>query len=131
MATLHAQIGPAAYRTSITTGTGHALAADEPEAQGGGNTGPTPSELMGASLAACTLITVRMYANRKGWPLTAAKVDIGLERNSRENTTHIRRDITLTGDLGPEQRQRLLDVANKCPMHQVLTHTVTIDTVLV
>lgn len=130
MATVSARIGKDHYRTEIASGSGNALVADEPVAQGGGNAGFTPSELMIASLAACTVITIRMFADRKEWPLEAAHVHIELERDAKENTTAIRREITLTGALEDGQKQRLLDVANKCPMHQVITHSVAITTTL-
>src|SRR3954471_10649312 len=99
MATVSAHIGKEHYRTDITSGEGNKIIADEPLAHGGGNAGFTPSELMSASLAACTSITLRMYADRKHWPLETVDVHITFERNTGENATAIQRKITLTGAL--------------------------------
>jgi len=123
-----ATIGATPYLTEITSESGVAFIADEPVSMGGGNTGPSPSELLNAALAACTDITLRMYAERKKWNLTSVKTTVSYERDSKANTTTMKREIILSGDLTAEQRQRLLDIANRCPIHEVLKNPVTIET---
>lgn len=129
MATINAVIGTDHYRTEIRTST-NLLIADEPVASGGEDLGFSPEELLAASLSACTCATLRMYADRKGWiELTGVTVDIVFTR--QQDTTSIIRNVTLEGTLSEEQRERLLVIANKCPIHQVLTHPVIIETSLV
>lgn len=128
--------GTGTYTQQITLGN-HQLVADEPRPVGD-DAGPTPYDLLLAGLGACTSMTVRMYANRKGWPLERVRVSLRHSRIHAEDcadceTTkglidHIDRDIELTGDLDDEQRQRLLNIAERCPVHQTLTseiHTAT------
>jgi putative redox protein len=129
MATTNAVIGTDHYRTEIRTAT-NLLIADEPVASGGEDLGFSPEELLAASLSACTCATLRMYADRKGWTeLTGVTVDIAFTR--QQDTSSIVRNVTLEGPLSEEQRERLLTIANKCPIHQVLTHPVIIETSLV
>ena len=116
-----AHIGTTNYQVQFDDGT-HTWFADEPASLGGGDRGPSPFSLLLSSLGACTAITVRMFAEHRGWPLTGAKVHLEFNpEGSPTEGTDIRRKITLQGDLSPEQRERLLDVANKCPLHKVLT----------
>jgi putative redox protein len=129
MATINAVIGTDHYRTEIRTAT-NLLIADEPAASGGEDLGFSPEELLAASLSACTCATLRMYADRKGWiELTGVTVDIVFTR--QQDMSSIVRNVTLEGPLSEEQRKRLLTIANKCPIHQVLTHPVIIETSLV
>lgn len=128
MATITASTGTQQYRTEIKTAT-HTLIADEPESLGGGDLGPTPDELLAAALGACTGATLRMYADRKGWKeLEGTTVTVALERNA--GSTAIRREITLLGPLSEAQRVRLLEIANRCPVHRTLSQNVAIDTTL-
>jgi putative redox protein len=132
------ETGAGTYTQEITAGH-HRLASDEPRPIGD-DAGPTPYDLLLAGLGACTSMTVRMYAHRKGWPLERVRVTL---RHSRihakdcadcETRTgfvdHIDRDIELSGDLDDEQRQRLLRIAERCPVHQTLSSEVRIATSL-
>jgi putative redox protein len=132
MATVKAHIATTNYQVSITTPAGHTILADEPTDLGGTDAGFTPTELLASSLAACTSITLRMYANRKGWDLQQVNVNINLQAGNASNpTSTFNREITLTGNLDEQQRERLLEVANACPVHKILTNTMHINTVLI
>ena len=104
------------------------LLADEPPHLGGNDTGPTPFEFVLAGLGACKAITVKMYAARKGWELEHVSVDCCLERV--ENLPVIHANLQLIGTLTAEQRQRLLEIADRCPVHKFLTAESQIHTVL-
>ncbi len=106
----------------------HRWQADEPEEEGGGDTAATPYENFLAALGSCTNVTVQMYAAKKGWPLESIEVRLSLYREGNEST--ISRDIELSGALDDSQRQRLLAVANACPVHKVLTQPLHIQTSL-
>lgn len=98
---------------------GHTLVVDEPPDRGGTDTGPRPTQLLAASLAGCTAITVEMYADRKGWDLGAVEVDVDVSYDGLvPNTYEV--GLKLPAELSEEQRQRLLTVAAKCPVHKVL-----------
>jgi putative redox protein len=115
------------YTCTATDGE-HTLTADEPVELGGKNLGMTPHRLLEASLAACTAITVQMYADRKQWPLEGADVEVSFVSEGEQSV--LSRKIKFRGNLDPEQRARLLEIANKCPIHKVLTHPTTIQTEL-
>jgi putative redox protein len=102
------------WHVELRTGAHH-LIADEPAALGGGDTGPTPFGLVMCGLAACTSTTLRMYASRKGWELTAIEVDVRYSAVDDEPAS-IDRTITLPGDLPEEQRARLADIAERTPV---------------
>lgn len=121
-------IGQDHFRTELIT-SGKTVIADEPEELGGTNAGPAPGEFLLISLASCTAITLRMYADRKQWHVSKIKVEVASEK--MDNTTLLKREITLEGNLEEEQRQRLLQIANACPVHKVLTNPIKIDTVLI
>src|SRR6201992_4218576 len=128
------ETGSGTYTQQIDAGH-HQLVADEPQPIGN-DTGPTPYDLLLAALGACTSMTVRMYANRKGWPLERVRVTLRHSRIHAQDCAdcetrigwidHIDRDIELTGSLDDTQRQRLLDIANRCPVHPTLTSEVHI-----
>jgi putative redox protein len=97
----------------------HSLLVDEPESSGGADSGPSPTRVLGASLAACTAITVEMYADRKGWQLGALEVEVEMEYDGpvpSEFTVTLR----LAGGLTEEQLERLRVVAGRCPVHRAL-----------
>lgn len=107
----------------------HTLMADVAIEDGGDDLAPDPHDLLDSALAACTALTLKLYAERKQWPLENADVVISHE----ETAGHYRlnRVVTLKGDaLTGEQREKLLEIANKCPIHRVLSGEITIDTVL-
>jgi putative redox protein len=118
-------LGPADFPTLITARQ-HQIRADEPPDKGGTDTGPEAFELLLASLGACTAITVRMYARRKGWPLDAVQVEAGFDQ--AQGRRLIRMSLSVTGELSPEQRARLLQIANACPVHKALTTGVMVET---
>jgi putative redox protein len=127
MSQASASIGTIDYAVSITAGR-HALTADEPTEDGGRDTGPTPPELLCAALCACTSITLRMYAQRKGWPLRALHVDVDLVQDDRE--TVMTRLVTIEGDLDSQQRARLADIAERTPVTLMLKRGARITTTL-
>jgi putative redox protein len=118
------------YAAALVDDLGNEWLADEPVQAGGGNAGPSPERLLLSSLAACTVITLRMYAQRRGWPLERVEVDVQLnpEGTPADDGTELRRTIALTGALSAEQQQRLLQVANACPLHKLLSGAIRIAT---
>lgn len=129
--------GKIGYQTEIKVNE-HRLIADEPIAIGGADTGPNPYGYLVAALGACTSITLRMYADRKGWPLDSTVVRLKHEKvhadDCRECETQsrqvdsIEREIELVGALSEEQRKRLLQIADRCPVHHTLQSKVHIET---
>lgn len=116
----------------------HSWLADEPTAVGGSNTGPDPYEHLLAGLGACTAMTLRMYASRKKWPLDHVAVDLEHGRSHGEDCEHcdddhsqvdvITRNITLQGDLDDSQRKRLMEIADRCPVHKTLENKIVVET---
>lgn len=125
-----AVIGQQNYRTEIKNAN-HTLIADEPVEVGGQNLGFAPRELLASSLAACTSITLKMYADRKEWNLKEAKVEVTFEWNKEESKSLLSRKIELIGDLDESQKERLLVIANSCPIHKILSNPFVIATSLV
>lgn len=130
MAKVSSTLGTELYKIEITSPTGNIVIADEPVDKGGKDTGFSPKELLASALAACTSATVRMYADRKQWPLDEVKIDIDLERDEAANKTVINRKIQFIGNLDPEQQKRLLAVANACPIHKILTNPIEVNTTI-
>jgi putative redox protein len=126
--------------TNRVTTDGHNWLADEPRALGGNDSGPDPYEHLLAGLGACTSMTLRMYAERKGWPLDQVSVTLFHSRDHRADCEHcedphaamelIERRVRLRGALSDEQVQRLLEIANKCPVHRTLHGPLAIHTLL-
>ncbi|MFC7290872.1 alpha/beta fold hydrolase [Hirschia litorea] len=106
--------------------------ADEPQSVGGDGAGPTPYQYMNAALGACTSMTLRMYADRKGWPVDKVSVSVTHEKTKNEIDSSdldvFSRAITISGDLTVEQRARMLEIADKCPVHRTLHRNSTIRT---
>jgi putative redox protein len=98
----------------------HRVIADEPEDNGGDDTGPSPQELLAASLASCTAITMEMYAKRKGWQVGDIAVDVNYEPAQRGSPTKFAMKINFPKELPEEQRERLTQIAAKCPVHRTL-----------
>lgn len=120
-------IGRDRYRVEVRAGR-HVFLADEAVAGGGQDEGPSPHELLAAALAGCTNITVRMYSDRKEWPLEAMDTHVVIEHGTSFDETLITRTIHFTGALTDEQRERLLQIAGRCPIHRTLAGSVTITT---
>jgi putative redox protein len=127
MAHAKASIGTTNYAVSITAGR-HQVSADEGVEQGGKDVGPTPSELVCAALGACTAITLRMYAERKRWPVREVHVDVRFRREGTEAS--IARVLSFEGELDDEQRTRLADIAVRAPVTLTLKQGVVITTTL-
>ena len=109
---------------------GHALVLDEPEERGGADAGPSPMRVVSAALAACTAITVEMYADRKDWELGAIEVEVEREDDGREGARSFTVTLRVPEPLTDEQRERLLVIAGKCPVHRALageTHVAISD----
>jgi putative redox protein len=105
----------------------HELTADEPKDEGGEDDGPSPQELLAASLASCTAITMEMYAQRKGWDVGDMSVDVNYEPAQRGSPTRFEMVIRMPKELPEEQRQRLMQIAAKCPVHRTLEGEVMFD----
>ena len=119
------------YQQAVTVGQ-HQLIADEPLEVGGGDAGPEPFDYVMAGLGACTSMTLRMYAERREIALTHVSVSLSHEKVTIEGVSRdrIERTITLEGSLTEEQRQRLLEIANKCPVHRALSQSLIIESAL-
>ncbi len=135
--TVVTETGEGGYAQRVTVGP-HELAADEPASDGGADTGPNPYDLLLASLGTCTSMTIRMFAQRREWPLRGVTVRL---RHSRIHAAdcdncetesgridHIQRDIELEGDLDADQHAKLMSIAEKCPVHRTLTTETVIET---
>ena len=124
--------GQGRYQQEVIVGE-HRLLADEPVDVGGADAGPAPLEFVMAGLGACPSMTLRMYAERKGIPLTRISVSLVHDKVKVSGIPRDRivRAITLEGDLTVEQRARLLEIANKCPVHKALEQPLMIESELV
>ena len=105
----------------------HNLTADEPESQGGDDRGPSPQELLAASLASCTAITMEMYATRKGWNVDGMEVDCDYTPAERGSATNFKLVMRMPAHLSEEQVDKLSVIAAKCPVHRTLEGEVAFD----
>jgi putative redox protein len=132
--------GPATgFRTEVEVG-GHRFVVDEPAAVGGSDKGPTPYEMLLAGLGACTAMTLRIYADRKKWPLERARISLRHRKVHAQDCVDcdhkatrmdvVDRVITLDGALTAEQRTKLLEIAERCPVHQTLQSRIQVNTTL-
>lgn len=126
MKILKANLKNTPFKTEINT-ENHVLYADEPLELGGENTAPSPFELLVASLASCTLITLRMYANRKEWEIEEIKLQIEHDEESKQ----VYRVIELLGANAEVNKDRMLLIANKCPIHKLLETVLNIKTEII
>ncbi len=124
--------GQGRYQQEIIVNGRHHLLADEPLAAGGDDAGAAPFDFLMAGLGACTAMTLRMYAERKEISLDKVTVELEHDKIDQDGKLldRMTRRITLEGQLSPEQRQRMLEIANKCPAYRVLRQPVEIDSVL-
>jgi len=137
MEVIVSESGKGIYTQEITIGS-HVLIADEPVGNGGNDSGPSPYDFLLAALGSCTSMTLRMYADLKKIPLKKVIVRLQYEKiyandcadceNSNSKIDHINRQIELQGDLTEDQRKKLLEIANKCPVHRTLTSKILITT---
>lgn len=127
------------YQTLIHSGR-HELLADEPASVGGTDTGPNPYQLLLASIGACKAITLRMYADRKGWPLEKVAIALRHDRRHDQDCDNcdspamievIDIELQLIGDLSPAQRERLTEIADRCPVHRTLSGDLRFSTHLI
>ena len=128
MRKIESQFGEGPLQQKLSAGDLHFL-SDAEVSKGGSGTGPSPHEYLGAALAACTSMTLKMYASRKAMSLENAIVIVDIERI--DNVEKFMRDIQLIGNLSAEEKERLMEIANKCPIHKALAGQIQIKTQLV
>jgi putative redox protein len=128
MRKVESQFGEGPLQQKLSTGDLHFL-SDAEVSKGGDGTGPSPHEYLGAALAACTSMTLKMYASRKAMSLENAIVIVDIERV--DDVEKFTRDIQLIGNLSVEEKERLIEIANKCPIHKALAGQIQIKTQLV
>jgi putative redox protein len=128
MRKVESQFGEGPLQQKLSAGDLHFL-SDAEVTKGGGGTGPSPHEYLGAALAACTSMTLKMYADRKGMNLENVIVTVDIERS--DDIEKFMRDIQLIGILSTEEKERLMEIADKCPIHKALAGNIQIKTQLV
>ena len=128
MRKVESQFGEGPLQQKLSAGDLHFL-SDAEVSKGGSGTGPSPHEYLGAALAACTSMTLKMYASRKAMSLENAIVIVDIERV--DDVEKFTRDIQLIGNLSVEEKERLIEIANKCPIHKALAGQIQIKTQLV
>ncbi|MGQ8867714.1 OsmC family protein [Myroides odoratus] len=125
-----ATLGSTLYQTEVKAGK-NSIISDEPADLGGGDTGLNPFELLASSLATCTAATLRMYINMKKWEVGEIIVQVEMEDDKPNQVANFKREITFTGaSLDEAQEKRLLAIAERCPVHRIITGNVTVATTL-
>ncbi|MVM35423.1 OsmC family peroxiredoxin [Spirosoma sp. HMF4905] len=130
MAIVTARIERTPYETHISTDS-QVVVADEPLDMGGQDRGMRPGELLAASLASCTVMTLRMYADRKGWPLDSAVAHVEYSNDPITKRSLFVLKLILNGSLTEEQRARLVEMADRCPVHRALQNPIDFETILI
>ncbi|MEX0905704.1 MAG: OsmC family protein [Balneolaceae bacterium] len=136
---IHIHHGKENHKTIMTAGS-HELTADEPVPAGGTNKGPDPYDYLLMSLGSCSAITMKMYADRKNWPVEDIYIELRHHKSHAEDCAecekpnaridHIEKEIILVGDLSAEQVQKLLDISAKCPVHKTLSQKLEITSLV-
>jgi len=131
------ETGTGKFTNMVVTGAGHSISADEPPSVGGDDTGPTPYDLLLAALGACKSMTMRMYADRKGYKLDRAEVRLSHDKIHAEDceqcetaagkVDQIKAEIMITGDLTEDERQKIFEIAERCPVHKTITSEIRIE----
>lgn len=123
-----ATLGNTLYQTEVKAGK-HSIISDEPTDLGGGDTGLNPFELLASALATCTAATLRMYLNMKKWEVDEIVVQVEMEDDKPNQVANFKREIQFVGGtLDEAQKKRLLTIAEKCPVHRIITGNVNIET---
>lgn len=130
MATISARLERTPYETHLWTDS-QVIVVDEPIDVGGQDRGMRPGELLAGSVASCTIITVRMYADRKGWPLDSVVAHVDYTSDPATKRSLFKLRLILNGELNDEQRARLLEIADRCPIHRALQNPIDFETTLV
>ena len=130
MAIISSSIKKENYKIEISSPSGNVIIANEAIEMGGKNLGFSPKELLASALAACTSSTVKMYADRKEWDFQEEKINLKLDFIKEENKTAISRKLAFIGNLDETQKSRLLDIANACPVHKILSNPIEINSQL-
>lgn len=120
------RVGSGGLKHHVEVGA-HKLTSDEPERHGGTDAGPNPQELLAASLASCSAITMEMYAKRKGWDIGDVVVEVDYEPAQRGSPTKFQMAVRLPKELPEEQREKLMQIVAKCPVHRTLEGEVMFD----
>jgi putative redox protein len=120
------RVGVGGLKHHVEVG-GHKLTSDEPESHGGTDAGPSPQDLLAASLASCSAITMEMYAKRKGWDVGDVIVEVDYEPAQRGSPTRFQMSVKLPKELPEEQRDKLMQIVAKCPVHRTLEGEVMFD----
>ncbi|GAB4045186.1 OsmC family protein [Spirosoma litoris] len=130
MAIVTARIERTPYETHLSTDS-QVIVADEPSDMGGQDRGMRPGELLAGSLATCTVMTLRMYADRKGWPLDSAVAHVEYSNDPITKRSLFVLKLILNGSLSEEQRARLVEMADRCPVHRALQNPIDFETILI
>jgi putative redox protein len=123
------RVGPEGFKHTVSVRR-HKVTVDEPEDTGGTDRGPSPQEMLAVSLASCTAVTIEMYAKRKGWEIGDVRVDVDYEPAQRGSPTKFTMTMHLPKELPDDQRERLTQIAAKCPVHRTLEGEVMFEEIV-